>query len=323
MAGSFAEAELVADRALAMAKDLGLEDIAAEALNNRGLARTDVGDVRGLDDLERSIELGRAAGSPIDVMRGLGNLSSVLASAGDLRRAAELNRAGLDEAERFGIEAPMAWLSGEAVEFAYHAGQWDAALSLADEWLAERARRGAPHFIAFAVLGNRALVRAARGDEAGALADDERQLELAREQDRQVVRHSRAMSAYVRALARRSAEAERRLDELLAEWHAEPQSNQFLPHLLAFTAAAVGRTESFLEVARDVRATAWLEAATAFARGAYAEAGDRFDEIGSLPSGAYARLHAPETLEQALAFYRSVGATLFVRRGEELLAAAG
>jgi len=37
---------------------------------------------------------------------------------------------------------------------------------------------------------------------------------------------------------------------------------------------------------------------------------------------AYARLHDPRTRDQALAFYRSVGASLLVRF-EELLAAAG
>jgi hypothetical protein len=75
--------------------------------------------------------------------------------------------------------------------------------------------------------------------------------------------------------------------------------------------------------------------ATAFARGEYADAARRFDEIGSLPYAAHARLHGAEALVasgrraeadaelgQALAFYRSVGASFYKRRAEEILAAA-
>jgi thioredoxin-like negative regulator of GroEL len=60
-----------------------------------------------------------------------------------------------------------------------------------------------------------------------------------------------------------------------------------------------------------------------------------FREIGSVPEEAYARLRlaeqlvaegrraeADEQLRRSLAFWRSVGATRYVRRGEALLAAA-
>ena len=50
-------------------------------------------------------------------------------------------------------------------------------------------------------------------------------------------------------------------------------------------------------------------------------------EIGALASEAYCRLSAARAgdltqLEPALAFYRSVGATRYVREGESLLAAS-
>ena len=65
------------------------------------------------------------------------------------------------------------------------------------------------------------------------------------------------------------------------------------------------------------------------------EAADILAEIGALSDEAFARLRAAEALvdtgqradadaqlRQALAFYRSVGATAYVREGEGLLAAS-
>ena len=47
-------------------------------------------------------------------------------------------------------------------------------------------------------------------------------------------------------------------------------------------------------------------------------------QIGSLPDEARARLRAgdAENVAKALAFYRSVGATRYIRQGEALLAAS-
>ena len=51
-------------------------------------------------------------------------------------------------------------------------------------------------------------------------------------------------------------------------------------------------------------------------------AADLFARIGSLPDEAYARLRTrePEQVRRALAFYRSVGATAYLREAEALLA---
>ena len=79
----------------------------------------------------------------------------------------------------------------------------------------------------------------------------------------------------------------------------------------------------------------WIDAGRAFASGDYTEAAARFAAIGSKPEEAFAHLRAAESLLErgertaanaalgrALAFYRAVGATRFVRRGEALLAAS-
>jgi len=80
--------------------------------------------------------------------------------------------------------------------------------------------------------------------------------------------------------------------------------------------------------------TPWTDAAQAYARGDFLAAADILDRTGSRPAEAEARLRAAEALSRegahadadeqlrvALAFYRSVGATRYVERGEALLAA--
>jgi hypothetical protein len=99
---------------------------------------------------------------------------------------------------------------------------------------------------------------------------------------------------------------------------------------------ALGRSEELEAVAERASAsTRWLDAARAYAAGAFEEAADIYAEIGSAPDEAYARLRAAEALvaagrraaadaqlRQALAFYRSVGAAAYIRDAESLFAAS-
>jgi hypothetical protein len=103
---------------------------------------------------------------------------------------------------------------------------------------------------------------------------------------------------------------------------------------LAFTLAALGRAEEFVALAeRETRQSRWLDAGHQFALGRYEEAADTFADMGARTQEAYSRLRAAERLveqgrraeadaplQRALAFYRSVGATPYVREGEALLA---
>lgn len=81
--------------------------------------------------------------------------------------------------------------------------------------------------------------------------------------------------------------------------------------------------------------TPWLEAAIAFCTGDFQRSAEIYAEIGDKPEEAYARVRLAEALvaeerraeadaelERALAFWRSVGATAYIREGEALLAAS-
>ena len=56
----------------------------------------------------------------------------------------------------------------------------------------------------------------------------------------------------------------------------------------------------------------------------YVDAADQLHEIGDQTDEAYARLRSgePQQVERALDFFRSVGATRYIREAEALLAAS-
>ena len=107
-------------------------------------------------------------------------------------------------------------------------------------------------------------------------------------------------------------------------------------HSLAWVAWQLGRPEELLDALRhEPSHTPWLTAARSVAAGDFGGAADVFAEVRIPPHEAFYRLRAAEQLlaqgqrgqadEQlriALAFYRSVGATRYVRDGEALLAAS-
>ena len=70
--------------------------------------------------------------------------------------------------------------------------------------------------------------------------------------------------------------------------------------------------------------SSWNDAALAILDGELERVAELFVQIGSLPDEARARLCAgdPENVGKALAFYRSVGATRYIREGESLLVAS-
>jgi hypothetical protein len=104
----------------------------------------------------------------------------------------------------------------------------------------------------------------------------------------------------------------------------------------AWLARAAGREEDFRTLLEgQPKYTPWLDAAEAIIVDDPRRGADILGEIGARPMEAYSRLRAAEALvregrrgeadEQlrpALAFYRGVGATRYVREGEAMMAAS-
>jgi hypothetical protein len=327
------EAAGLAREALAMAEQLDLGEVRAQALNTLGVARVKLGDRGGLADIERSLET--AESSP-ERLRGYINLASTLGELGDFRRSAELHEEGLREAERAGAAGPVRWLRAERCFDEYIAGRWNEALAHVEEFLAEAETRER-HYMDAAAWAVRALIRLARGEGAGALADSERVLALGRAaQDPQILHPALAFHSQILLAEGRRPDAATFVDELLELLRSSRSSwVSYWSIPLAIVLVELGRPGDLEPIAEAAVATRWLDAAQAYAAGSFEEAADILGDIGSAPEEAFARLRAAEALiqagrraegnaqlQRALAFFRSVGATAYIREAESLFAAS-
>jgi class 3 adenylate cyclase/tetratricopeptide (TPR) repeat protein len=338
LAGRKDEAIRVGREALAMAEELGLDELRAHALNNIGVSRVGKGDRGGLADLEQSIAIAAAINSPEGV-RSHGNLASALAEVGELERSFTMIAEGRRLAERFGIGEHLRWLTAETVWEPYFDGRWDEVMGQLDDLIADYARN--PFWMETCCRWLRGRMRLARGDTKGAEADAERAVELARiAKDPQVVWPALALAARVFAVADRH-----RAEGLAAELFAAAAAQDFVIggsesewlNDLVVAVPLLGKERQLLEgLAHAEISTPWRKAAVAYVSGDFLGAADVYASLGALPEEAYSRLRAADALlsegrraeadvelQQALAFWRSVGATAYVREGEALLAAAG
>jgi class 3 adenylate cyclase len=326
------------EQALALATALGLDDLRAHALTTVGTARANAGDQGGIAQLEESSTLALSANSVNDLIRAQNNLAVTYVMYGDLQRS----QAHLEETRRlavhFGLHAFARFTEGgPGVVVPYKVGKWDEAAERADAFLAE-VERGSPNYNAAVSYGMRGLIRAAR-DDRRAHEDAERAVELARlAQDPQILDTARARAAFIHVILGNESRAESLLGESLEALRAQ----QYLSftaielHCLAWVALAFGRaTEVLAVVGREPFQSPWIQAARAVAADDLRTAADILGSLDALPEEAFYRLRAAdqlvsngrraeadEQLTPALAFYRSVGATRYVREGEALIAAS-
>jgi class 3 adenylate cyclase/tetratricopeptide (TPR) repeat protein len=336
LAGESDDAVRFGEEALRMAEELELDDLRAFVLNNIGSARMTRGELEGVDELERSVAIAEEIRDPWHTVRGYSNLGGMLVSLGDLRRGAALHEQADELNKRFGIGFGARFLPAEQAMNRYWAGRWEEAERIANNVIAWR-EQGTRTFVESWCRYVRGAIRLARDDRGRALADTAEGLELARYfQDTQVLWPALACHARTVLAAGREQDAGALVDELLERWEGPLH---LLPWAwivdLAWAARAVGREQRFLEASSRAQMTRWLEAAAAIVSGDVAGAARMFGEMGDVSDEAYARLRAAEvlaaegrraeadeSLERALAFYRSVGATRYIRESETLLAAS-
>jgi class 3 adenylate cyclase/tetratricopeptide (TPR) repeat protein len=324
-------------KALQMAEELGLDDIRARVLNNIGVARVGSGDLGGLDDLDRSLELATQLNIADEIVRALNNRRTMRMLAGRLRDAeadlAESHRL----AEHFGQRGFVRWIEGGPILGPlWSDGKWDEVVERATAFIDGLGDEG--HYQAASSYMHRAAVRAARGEDAAAAEDVAAALEVARPVGDPQLTGTALLWA---ALIYMTIGDRERAGELLDE------SFEFIRrlgdlgwvvitlHSLAWVAQKLGRGEEVLAAAKDEHLeTPWLFAGRAVAAGDFVRAGDTFRDMGDASWEAFYRLcaaealvaggrraEADEQLRAALAFHRGVEATRYVREGEALLAA--
>jgi tetratricopeptide (TPR) repeat protein len=341
--------EMLADRlgsarelggeALKLAEELGFDDLRVHVLNTIGAASADLGESGGLAELEESIALATRLNSIPDLLRGYNNLSALYILKGDFPRSRAALEKTLELAKHFGHRGQVRFIeAGPAVPTRYLAGEWDDALERAESVIAE-AEAGARFYQLGLMYASRGLIRLARGHAEGAESDAELTVELVRPiRDPQAVFPELAFAAAIFLSVGNRARAGHTLDEALAGLRELPRLGFAVIELpwQAWVAVSLGRESDVVELMEpEPFKSPWLRAALAVTSRDFRAAADLFAGMGIAAHEAFFRLRAAEQfveegrraeadeqLRPALAFYRSVGATRYVREGETLLAAS-
>ena len=305
------------------------------------MARAYSGDLtRCVENLERSLEVALAANSG-ECVRSYWNLRALVGAAGDLRRGELLADEGLRAAERFGNVFVARQFRETLVQRHLRTGHWDEALRV-DEAL-RRAPGDRPDWLEAHRRMTRAWIRLARDDAPGALEEAEAMLAAYRERARKQVEFAGAVLAaygFFLFAAGRESEAGAAADELVStlrgtHYYGLGGGGGDDPVPIVFLLVGLNRTADLESILESRSPTPWKEAAQRVAVGDLVGAADVYADLGSLHAEAYTRLRAADQLvaegrrgeadvqlQKALRFFRSVGATRFVREGEALLAAS-
>ncbi|HZC29570.1 MAG TPA: tetratricopeptide repeat protein [Gaiellaceae bacterium] len=329
LSGDSDEAIDLGQQALAIAEQLRLDELRAHALNSIGLAKHHRDAGSGISDLEASIEISLAIHSP-EAARGLNNLGALVWGHGEPRRARELVDKAVRVAEEFGHVSVWRHARGQQIGLLIDLGDWDTGLRAADEFIA------APQTTAVedSVRRRRARVRLARGDIDGALEDVRAMLELARAaKDPQSIVPTLASAIRVYAEAGRTEQARALAGEFFDVVPNDGPDDWMLIDF-AWVARPLGRGRDLSALLdRAPRPGLYAEAARALLAGDDQRAAEVFHTIGEAENEAAARLRvaakliaggqpseAAKPLQDALAFYRSVGAKRYINEAEALLA---
>ena len=332
LAGDLDDALRIASEALALAEELQLDEIRAHALTTMGSTKSRLALSTGREELERALEIASAANSP-QLSNILNNLGVFASEGGDVERADEHYREALRAAERMGDRDNIRFMRGNRMFLSLFRGRWDELSEDADRFVAEC--EVSPHYLEGPVRRIRAYIRLARGDHAGAVADLDQALTSARDiKDPEVLIPSLLQCARGYVLLGRNEEAREFAAQALDLTRDHPDLAEYLGQVND-VAKQLGIREDIRKLLEQAPANAWKEAALAGAQGDFVRSGDVYAKW-SLPTfeaearfaaaeeliAAGRRKEGEEQLERAMAFYRSVGATFFIQRGEGLVAQA-
>ena len=153
-----------AEQALSLAGQLGIER-PARALGFRGLARSNLGDHRGLDDFREAITLATQAGQGREVALLHNNLGSALLQVEGPVACLEALRAGIAFAEARGLTGLADHLMSSTLDALVETGEHEQVLALASE-LAARYEASGDVLDLSSVRSVQALILTLRGQAA-------------------------------------------------------------------------------------------------------------------------------------------------------------
>ena len=170
LSGHSEDALAWADKALAAAEQLGGQpEVRLRALDARGMARCDLGDLGALDDLREALELGLSLGAGHDTAVVYNNLVEPLWVAEGPAKAVATVHDGIEFSGRRGLAEAITWLQTTSLGPLADLGRWDELLGLAEEVIA-RDRADGGRYVGVWAQVQKAYVLGCRGQLAGARA---------------------------------------------------------------------------------------------------------------------------------------------------------
>jgi tetratricopeptide (TPR) repeat protein len=308
-----------AQESLRLAEALERDDLRAKNLVTLGTARfylPDADSKAAIADIQAGLDLANACGEFAQLSRGYVNLASHLQQAGELERSDSVMVAAAELAQRRGHAAGIRFAEGNLIDGDLASGRWDSAERRARAFLEASGEDG--HYMDNIALMALGMIELARDRTDAALQHADQAVAVGRRiRDPQALVPVLAIGAFVHAELGKAESAKALLDEL------EQGSYIVSVTVACFAAARLGLAEEFrVSTGSFRRGTAWDLASDAVLDARWADAAQAYAEIGAEPFAALADLRAAEshTLARSLQFWRSVGATRFVREAEALLA---
>jgi hypothetical protein len=324
LGGSFDNSIRVGAEALPLVDALGMEEQRARLHVVVGCARCCLGDTGGFGEIESGIATAETAGAVETLVGGWANLSSELHFFGRLDAARHAWRCELELSARYGLGRHRRGARAIGVGWSLLDGQWDEALTLADDLVAA-AERGERDYFDPIVLAQRAWIEFGRDHLTSADRDSESAVASARASDLQAVAAALPIRASVALAIGRTDEAEALASELAALGPPLiPALCSPFPTLaeVAWLFRDLGRERDLVTTMLDSDPikSPWNEAARAICNGDLVQAAQAIDAIGH--AAAYAWLRAVEASAgdaeveaqktQAEAFYRTAAAARFL-----------
>jgi tetratricopeptide (TPR) repeat protein len=323
----------IAHAAVAVARPLKLDDLHAEALMFIGLGKLFLDDPGGMEDIEQCLVLAEKGKSAQSIL-AYSNAAYTLDTLGPGERVVKLRAEVRRRAEELGVAFFLRSVAADGAETAYNSGHWADAVVMTEKLLHE-AVSGKPILAKGRLHAVRGRIHIARGEPEEALTHGREAMAWVEQAlveeivPAQAFLYRTLLAAGDLAEARTGVAATIELAGRVGSSRAAKGTGD-----LAYAAVAIGLVEEFLSLTRSLRIeTTWCRAAVAIATGDFRRAADIYRDMGCLPDEAYARLQggrklllegghqgeARHELDRALAFWRSVDATAYVRECELLI----
>lgn len=171
ISGRSQEALEMLDRALALAEQLQTSADAARIYQSRGIARCDLGDPKGVEDVRRGLELAREAGDLFSHSVAYTNLASTLLPTSPTEALAVWDE-GIAFCKKISVAGSQYWQTAESTWALFDLGRWDEVIERATEVVAWADQGGLMYAAAIAATQHAlVLLHRGRGAEAAQLLE--------------------------------------------------------------------------------------------------------------------------------------------------------